>query len=135
VVHEGGVATSVRLVAAGLAGGGLAILTAWLFFRGFAFLRLQTFFRVTGVLLLLVAAGLLTGGANRLIALGILPPIVPQLWNTSWMVRDDSLLGSLLAALIGYRSRPSLLEVLFFVSYFPPMLWCLRRTDAAAAGT
>ncbi|HUE31187.1 MAG TPA: FTR1 family protein, partial [Verrucomicrobiae bacterium] len=47
------------LLAAGVAGAGLAAATAWLFFRGFAFLNLQTFFRVTGILLLLVAAGLL----------------------------------------------------------------------------
>src|SRR5213594_2707169 len=88
--------------------------TAWLFFRGFAFLNLQTFFRVTGILLLLVAAGLLTAGVNKLIGLGYLPPIQPQVWNTAWLLRDDSLLGALLGALIGYRSRPSLLEVLAF---------------------
>jgi len=118
------------LVAAGLAGAALAVATAWLFFRGFAFLRLQTFFRVTGVLLLLIAAGLLSSGVNKLIGLGWLPPLVPQVWNSSWLVRDGSALGAILSALMGYRSRPSLLEVVAFVAYFPPMLWALTRVDA-----
>jgi high-affinity iron transporter len=131
VVVEGGTHPTVApLVAAGLAGAALAVATAWLFFRGFAFLRLQTFFRVTGVLLLLIAAGLLSSGVNKLIGLGWLPPLVPQVWNSSWLVRDGSALGAILSALMGYRSRPSLLEVVAFVAYFPPMLWALTRGDA-----
>jgi high-affinity iron transporter len=132
VVQSGTGLEVAPLVAAGLAGAALAVGTAWLFFRGFAFLRLQTFFRVTGVLLLLVAAGLLASGVNKLIGLGYLPPIVPQVWNTAWLVRDGSPLGALLSALVGYRSRPSLLEVLTFGVYFPPMLWALRRAEGAA---
>jgi high-affinity iron transporter len=128
--HPG--AAPFSLLAAGLAGGVLAVGTAWLFFRGFAFLSLRTFFQVTGALLLLVAAGLLTSGANKLIGLGYIPPLVPQVWNSAWLVRDDSPLGAVLGALMGYRSRPSLLEVLVFFAYFPPVLWALRRADAAA---
>lgn len=131
VVQRGGVA-SLTLVATGLFGTALAVATAWLFFRGFAFLKLQTFFRVTGILLLLVAAGLLTSAVNMLIGLGYVPPLVPQVWNTAWLVRDDSPLGAVLGALIGYRSRPSLLEVLVYVGYFPPVLWALRHSTATA---
>src|SRR5439155_20412932 len=120
VVQRGLPASVLPLLSGGLVGVGLAIASAWVFFRGFAFLRLPAFSRITGVLLLLVAAGLLTSAVNKLIGLGYLPPIVPQLWNTSWLVRDGSVLGALLATLIGYRSRPSLLEVLVFVAYVVP---------------
>ena len=85
--------TALPFVAAGLGGAALAIATAWLFFRGFRFLSLRRFFRVTGVLLLLVAAGLLVSGVNKLIGLGYLSPIVSQVWSTAWLVRDDSPLG------------------------------------------
>jgi high-affinity iron transporter len=132
VVQRGMELSAVALVAAGLAGMGLAVTTAWLFFRGFAFLQLQTFFRVTGILLLLVAAGLLTSGVNKLIGLGYLPPVVPQVWNSAWLVRDGSPMGAILNSLMGYRSRPSLLEVLAFVAYFPPMLWALRYAGRPA---
>ncbi|HSV08611.1 MAG TPA: FTR1 family protein [Candidatus Binatus sp.] len=136
VVQRGMQLATMPLVGAGLVGAGLAVATAWLFFRGFSFLSLRTFFRTTGVLLLLVAAGLLTSGVNKLIGLGYLPPLVPQVWNTSWLVRDGSPLGALLGALVGYRSRPSLLEVLAFAFYFPPMLWALNHAETAtrAAG-
>jgi len=127
VVQRGVQLTTMPLLAGGLAGAALAIATAWVFFRGFAFLSLRTFFRTTGVLLLLVAAGLLTSGVNKLIGLGYLPPLVPQVWNTSWLVRDGSPLGAVLSALVGYRSRPSLLEVLAYALYFPPMLWALNH--------
>ncbi len=129
VVQRGHGGGAFSMTVGGLVGGTLAVTTAWLFFRGFAFLRLQTFFRVTGVLLLLVAAGLLTTGVNVLIGLGYLPPLVPQLWNTSWLVRDGSPLGALLGALMGYRSRPSLLEVLAFAGYVPLMFWALHRAE------
>jgi len=127
VVQRGVQPSALPLLAGGLLGVGLAVATAWMFFRGFAFLSLPVFFRLTGVLLLLVAAGLLTGAVNKLIGLGYLSPIVPQVWNTSWLVRDGSVLGTLLATFIGYRSRPSLLEVLAFTAYVLPMLWMLRR--------
>src|SRR6266404_3253276 len=114
VVVQRADASAPALLAAGVAGAGLAVATAWLFFRGFAFLNLQTFFRVTG--------------------LGYLSPIKPQIWNTAWLRREDSLLGALLGALIGYRSRPSLLEVLAFLAYLPVMGWALHRADLAARG-
>src|SRR5262245_31371033 len=132
IVVQRGDLTAVPLVAAGLLGAGLAVATAYLFFTGFRFLKLQTFFRVTGALLLLVAAGLLSAGLNKLIGLGYLSPLVSQVWNTSWLLRDDSVVGALLGALVGYRSRPSLLEVLAVSLYLPLMLWMLRRADLAA---
>lgn len=135
VVTESTVGAAWALVAAGALGMVLAAGTAWIFFRGFRFLNLRTFFRITGILLLLVAGGLLMSGVNKLIMLGKLPPIVSQVWNASWLVRDDSIIGAILGALVGYRSRPSLLEVLALMVYLPPMLWLLRRADVAANGT
>ncbi len=131
VAREGTSLSALPVVGAGLCGVALAIATAWLFFRGFTVFSLQMFFRVTGVLLLFVAAGLLTSGINKLIGLGYLPPLVPQIWNTSWFVRDGSILGAVLNVLIGYRARPSLLEAIFYWSYLPSMLWALRRADIA----
>ena len=52
----------------------------------------------------------------------------------AWLLRDDSLLGALLNALVGYRSRPSLLEVLAVGLYLPAMGWALHRADVAARG-
>ncbi|HZP42068.1 MAG TPA: FTR1 family protein [Candidatus Binatia bacterium] len=127
VVLQGAHDGVLALLGAGLAGTALAVATAWVFFRGFRFLKLQTFFRVTGVLLLLVAGGLLTAAVNKLIALDYLPALVSQVWNTSWLVPDDGIVGGVLRAFVGYRARPSLLEVLVFFAYVPTMFWLLHR--------
>ncbi len=132
--------TRTSLVAAGpLAGGllglALAVVTTWLFFKGFGHLDLRAFFRVTGVLLCIMAAGMLASASGRLIAAGVLPPLIEPVWNTAWLLDESRLPGSLLAGLFGYRSRPSLVEVLCYVSYFPVTLllarWYRQHTVAA----
>src|SRR5439155_1332954 len=135
-VWAGALGAVVAAVAMGLASNGAAARLGpdLLFFRGFGFLDLQALLRVAGFPPLLGAAGPLTGGVNKLTGLGYLSPIEPQVWNTAWLLREDSLLGALLGALIGYRSRPSLLEVLAFSTYLPAMGWALHRADLAARG-
>lgn len=119
----------------GVLGLGLAVITTWLFFKGFGHLDLRAFFRVTGLLLLIMAAGMLAAAAGRLIAAGVLPPLIEPLWNTAWLLDESRLPGSLLAGLFGYRSRPSLMEVLCYALYFPVTLllarWYTTRMTAA----
>jgi high-affinity iron transporter len=105
---------------AGLAGAVLGILAAaglgWALFRGAVRLSVRRFFEVTSVLLLLVAAGLFSGGIGRLQGLGLLPA-GEVLWDTSWLVDDESLTGSFLNGLIGYRAKPSTLEAVGYAVY------------------
>jgi high-affinity iron transporter len=118
----------LALVAGGLAGGALAVGTAWVFFRRFALMQLRTYLEVTGVLLLLVAAGLLASAVNEMIGLGYLPP----LWEAN-RIRTDTPNGAGLRVLTGYRSSRSLIEVLIFLSYLPVMLWAMRRSGRSRA--
>lgn len=132
--------TRTSLMAAGPLAGGLsglvlAVLTTWLFFKGFGHLDLRAFFRVTGILLCIMAAGMLASAAGRLIAAGILPPLIEPLWNTSWLLDERHMPGSLFSGLFGYRSHPSLMEVLCYTLYFPVTLllarWYTARMTAA----
>lgn len=104
----------------GLAGAVLGILGAavlgWLIFRGGTRISVRRFFAVTSVLLVVVAAGLFSGGIGRLEGLGLLPS-TGTVWDTSWLVNDESLPGSFLSGLIGYRARPSALELAGYVLY------------------
>jgi high-affinity iron transporter len=104
----------------GMAGGALGIATAvvlgWAIFRGGRHVSLPRFFAVTSVLLLLVAAGLFSAGVGKLEALGVLPSS-PTLWDTSSVLDDGRGVGGFLAGLVGYRARPSLLEMLAYTSY------------------
>lgn len=104
----------------GLAGGALGVATAavlgWAIFRGGRHVSLQRFFGVTSALLVLVAAGLFSTAVGRLETLGFLPA-TPTLWNTSALLNDHGTVGGFLAGLIGYRARPSLLEIVAYASY------------------
>jgi high-affinity iron transporter len=93
-----------------------AIVLGVLVFRGARHLSLRRFFAWTSVFLLLLAAGLFSTGVGRLQGLGILPS-ADTLWDTSYWLDDRSLLGSLLAGLLGYRARPSTWETVAYVVY------------------
>ncbi len=59
---------------AGLAGFAVALLTFWLLQLGGKLITWRRFFRVTEILLLLLAGSLLVGGLDHLISLGVVPP-------------------------------------------------------------
>jgi high-affinity iron transporter len=105
---------------ASVAGGGLGLASAialgWAIFRGGKRISLPQFFAITSVLLLFLAAGMLSAGIGKLQGLGFLPES-STLWDTSFLLNDRSLLGGFLNGLIGYRSQPSLLEAGGYLAY------------------
>ena len=103
-------------VAAGLAGIATAAALGWAIFVGGKSVSLPRFFAITTALILLLAAGLFSTGLGRLQGLGLLPMTVP-LWDTSSFLSDGSVVGSFLGGLVGYRARPSLLEVAGYAAY------------------
>ena len=66
----------------------LAFATFWVLQHGGKVLSWRHFFRISETLLLLLAGALLVGGIEKLIALGVLPPLVDQVWDTSWLLDD-----------------------------------------------
>jgi len=114
----------------------LAALVGLLVFRYSVRLDLRSFFRVTGVILVLFAAGLVAHGIHEFDEAGIINPIVASLWNTNPIVDDQSDAGRLLTALFGYNGNPSLAEVLGYLSYWvlvaviayrDSMVWAARK--------
>jgi len=103
-----------------LTGGVLGVATAvalgWAIFRGGRRLSLQRFFAVTSILLLFLAAGMLSTGVGKLQGLGFLPQS-SILWDTSFVLDDQSLVGGFLSGLAGYRARPTALEVSAYATY------------------
>ncbi len=88
----------------------------WAIFRGGKQISLQRFFTVTSVLILLLAAGLFSAGIGKLEGLGFLPQ-PSTLWDSSFLLSDSSVAGGFLGGLVGYRARPSALEVGAYVAY------------------
>ena len=101
-------------------------------------LNLRQFFTVTGMLLIVFAAGLLAHGIHEFQEAGILPMTVEHIWDTNALVNEDSRVGEFLTALFGYNGNPSLLEFGAWLAYasvalafFARPLVSWRRTAAA----
>jgi len=124
-----------RFYAACAAGLGLALLTFWLLSRGGRYFSWKVFFRFSEVVLLFLAAALLVDGVDRMIGLGLLPPLVDPVWDTSWLIDDSSTAGNLVAALTGYRARPALLALLAYGIYWALVLILMRTTRQPSAST
>src|SRR5262245_7358040 len=103
-----------------LAGGflGLALGTAMGFALYFGLLRipLRHFFTATNWMILLLAAGLAAQGARYLVQADLLPSLGPQVWDTSHILSEQSLLGQMLHTLIGYDATPSGMQIVFYLT-------------------
>lgn len=101
----------------GLAGLGLAASLSIFLFVGGKRIPLKTLFRVTGILILLMAAGLLAYGIHELEEAGWINPIIYPVWNINSILNEKAGLGSFLKVLFGYNGNPSLTEVLSYWIY------------------
>ena len=73
-------------------------------------------FTVTSWMLIVLTAGMAAQGANFLIAAGILPPLIPQIWDTSALISGNSFIGETLKVLVGYTPRPTGMELIFYAA-------------------
>lgn len=102
-------------------GGVLGLLGAlgvgWALYNGSHRINLRSFFNITGILLILFAAGLLARGIHEFQEAGILPIFIEHVWDINHLLDEDSTLGALLSGLFGYDGDPSLLEVIAYPLY------------------
>jgi high-affinity iron transporter len=112
-------------VAIGLA---LAFLTFYLLQLGGKIFSWRLFFRVTEIMLLFLAAGLFETGVDKLIDKEILPVVMNQVWDTSWLLDDSSTFGSLVATLTGYRAHPAGMNLIAYSVYWAVIFLLLRRS-------
>jgi high-affinity iron transporter len=91
-------------------GGVLGVLAgaaaSWLLYRGLLAIPLHRLFAVTNVLVALLAAGMAGQAAAILAGADLIPAWGYQIWDTSWLLSDGSLLGRAFKAMFGYSDRP-----------------------------
>ena len=115
-------------VGGGLAGLAGLVAAAFLGYLAFAAGRkLHAFFRVTNILLVLFAAGLVGRAAGEFGEAGILPPLLAPLWNLNPLLREDGAIGSILKGLFGYSSAPSLMMAISYCLYLGALVFLLAR--------
>lgn len=78
---------------------------------------LRTFFKVTGVLLVLFAAGLVTHAVHEFVEAGVIAG-GPQLFDLSRVLPDSDGPGAVLRSLLGYSADSTLIEGLAYAAYY-----------------
>jgi high-affinity iron transporter len=114
-------------------GVGAAFATFWLLQQGSRILSWRVFFRLSEILLLLLAGALLVSGVEKLIALDVLPALVDPVWDTTRLLDDSGRVGGLIASFTGYRARPALLALLALALYWSLVWMFLKRSGARSA--
>ena len=94
-----------------------ACLLGYLIYSTAVRLNLQRFFQVTGVILILFAAGLIGHSVAEFNEAGIIPAIISPIWNLNPILSDSSILGMVFSTLFGYHGSPSLTEALGYGGY------------------
>jgi high-affinity iron transporter len=139
VLREG-LETAVFLLAAfqqsdrpGLTGTGaalgvlLAAILGYLIYRGGVKLNLSRVFRITGVVLVLVAAGLLSFAVHTGHEAGWVNVLLDRAVDLRWLIDPGSVQSALITGMFGIQPEPTVGEAVAFLAYAIPMtIYVLR---------
>lgn len=147
-VFREGIELALFLLAAGLASNpaqtligalfGLVAATAlgWMLFTSTRKLSLRGFFSVTNALLIVFAAGMVGLGIHEFNEAGILPAVIEHVWDVNPILSDQSEIGLVLKALVGYNGNPSLTSTLGYILYLagiPFLTWSRKYNFSPAS--
>ena len=114
----------------------VATVFAYAFFTRGMEVDISKLFKITNVLLILFAAGLVAHGFHELQEAGVAPVVVEEVWDvnpevdsetTYPLLHEKGAIGGIFKALFGWNGNPSLLEVLAWCGYTGGMLFLLSR--------
>jgi high-affinity iron transporter len=132
-----GLVASGSSASALMLGGALGILAGvavgFAMYFGLLKIPMKHFFTATNGLLVLLAAGLASEAAGKLVQADALPTLVDTLWDSSWLLSDDSLLGKTLHILVGYTAQPSGIQMAFYAATIVLLLLGMRMSSRPAA--
>ena len=96
----------------GLAGG---VAVGFALYFGLLRIPLRYFFGATNWMLVVLASGLAASAAGFLIQANLLPAWGNQLWDSSWLLKNSSLVGQAVHVLTGYEARPAGMQLVFWI--------------------
>jgi high-affinity iron transporter len=113
----------------------LAVALGVALYRGGVRINLSRFFRATGLVLVLVAAGLFATSIHTAHEAGWFNDLQTQAIDLSWLVKPGQVSGSLLTGMLGLQPKPTLGEAFAYLLYAVPMAlyvlwpdrWRVRR--------
>lgn len=135
---ETGSSSGVEVVIGGLAGLALASILGWVIYRGGNRLNLRSFFQVTGVLLILFAAGLVGKAFHEfrealdLHAGGLIDPA----WTVDTGIWASGTFYDFMKGFFGWHAETEWIRLIAYVSYLAPVLWLfLKKGPTVSIGS
>ena len=113
----------------------VAVAVGYGIYRGGVKINMARFFRITGLVLVFVAAGLLATAVHTAHEAGWFNGMQAQAVDLTWLVRPGTVIAALLTGMLGIQSRPTTGEAAAWLVYLVPVavLVCWpRRTKAAS---
>lgn len=99
----------------GIIGVVAGIVFTFLLYRGLILIPLKFIFLLSNIILTFIAAGLASQGIGILSSIGIIPAIKDTVWDSSWLLSDNSWQGGLARAIFGYTSTPSGVQIITWI--------------------
>lgn len=133
-------AGAVSVLLGALLGLTAAVVIGYGFYRGARVLNLRTFFRWTGVVLIFIAAGLVSHAVHELAEAGVVTVGTSVAFDLSAVLPHSgeglvAFIGSLLRAMFGYTSQPEWVTFISWLAYItavlPLYLRPLKPSEAA----
>ncbi|MER5688173.1 iron uptake transporter permease EfeU [Streptomyces sp. NPDC002205] len=112
----------IRPLIGALLGLATSVVLGWLFYKGALRINLAKFFRWTGAMLVIVAAGVLAYGVHDLQEANFLPGLNHLAFDISTTIPPDSWYGTLLKGVFNFQPDPTLLQVIVWVLYLLPVM-------------
>jgi high-affinity iron transporter len=100
----------------------LAVALGYLIYNRSVKLNLSKFFTITGVALIIVAAGVLSYGIHEFQELGWLPGADTFIWDVTPWIAKESILGSILGGTIGFDTTTSVVQFIAWSAYLVAVL-------------
>jgi high-affinity iron transporter len=100
----------------------LAVVLGYLIYNRSVKLDLSKFFTVTGVALVIVAAGVLSYGIHEFQELGWIPGVDDFLWDVTPWIAKESILASLLSGTVGFDTTTSFIQFIAWSAYLVAVL-------------
>jgi high-affinity iron transporter len=112
-----GAESGVQFVTGGVLGFAIAAAAGVVIYYGAARLPLRQFFLVTGIVVVVLAAGLLANGLADLHEAALINDLGSRPWDTESTISMTSTMGKFLHTVLGYDSAPAAAQILFYWAY------------------
>jgi high-affinity iron transporter len=111
----------------------VAVVVGYVIYRGGVRINLNKFFKVTGVVLVFVAAGLLSTAVHTAHEAGWWNLLLDQAVDLSWLVKPGTVASALITGMFGIQPKPTIGEGLAWLIYAVPMTCFVLRSPRGGA--